>query len=108
MARTRTQFKGFFSTLKRRMGVYQRCSEEHLQGCLDRFDFLYNQRAGLEIDDTMRVDAAIRGVSNKRLTYRRTNGSRKSSPYDRSNKMRKRGRELTFPAFLLCRIAGFG
>ncbi|WP_395018601.1 IS1595 family transposase [Dongia sp.] len=68
--------EGFFSIFKRGMtGVYQHCSEKHLQRYLNEFDFRYNHRAGLEIDDTMRADAAIRGVGNKRLTYRRTNGA---------------------------------
>lgn len=68
--------EGFFSIFKRGMtGVYQHCSEKHLQRYLNEFDFRYNHRAGLEIDDAMRADAAIRGVANKRLTYRRTNGA---------------------------------
>jgi transposase-like protein len=68
--------EGFFSIFKRGMtGVYQHCSEKHLQRYLNEFDFRYNHRAGLEIDDTMRADEAIKGVAWKRLTYRRTNGA---------------------------------
>ena len=68
--------EGFFSIFNRGMtGVYQHCSEKHLQRYLNEFDFRYNHRAGLEIDDTMRADEAIKGVAFKRLTYRRTNGT---------------------------------
>jgi transposase-like protein len=68
--------EGFFSIFKRGMtGVYQHCSEKHLQRYLNEFDFRYNNRIALEIDDTMRADEAIKGVANKRLTYRRTNGA---------------------------------
>src|SRR4051812_1006022 len=68
--------EGYFSIFKRGMtGVYQHCSEKHLPRYLSEFDFRYNHRAGLEIDDTMRADEAIKGVAWKRLTYRRTNGA---------------------------------
>jgi hypothetical protein len=56
-------------------GIYQHCSEKHLQRHLNEFSFRYNMRIALEIDDTMRADEAIKGVANKRLTYRRTNGA---------------------------------
>jgi hypothetical protein len=55
-------------------GVYQHCSEKHLQRYLNEFDFRYNHRAGLEIEDTMRADAAIRGIANKRVIARLTTG----------------------------------
>jgi hypothetical protein len=65
--------ENYFSVFKRGMrGVYQHCSEKHLQRYLDEFDFRYNNLIALEIDDTMRADEAIKGVANKRLTYRRT------------------------------------
>lgn len=44
--------EGFSSIFKRGMkGVYQRCSEEHLNRYLAEFDFRYNTRTALEIDD---------------------------------------------------------
>jgi transposase-like protein len=68
--------EGFFSIFKRGMtGVYQHCSEKHLQRYLNEFDFRYNHRAGLKIDDEMRADEAIKGAAYKRLTYRRTAGA---------------------------------
>jgi transposase-like protein len=67
--------EGFFSIFKRGMkGVYQHCGEKHLHRYLAEFDFRYNNRIRLGIDDQARTDAAIRGVVGKRLTYRTTSG----------------------------------
>jgi len=61
--------EGFFSIFKRGMkGVYQHCSEQHLNRYLAEFDFRYNHR---HITDAERRDEALRGISGKRLTYRR-------------------------------------
>lgn len=38
------------------------------------FDFRYNNRQALEVDDTMRAAKALAGIEGKRLTYRRANG----------------------------------
>lgn len=63
--------ENFFSVFKRGMrGVYQHCSEKHLQRYLDEFDFRYNNRASLGVDDTVRTIAAIKGAEGKRLLYR--------------------------------------
>lgn len=65
--------EGYFSIFKRGMkGIYQHCSERHLHRYLAEFDFRYNNRVALGIDDAMRADAALRGVAGKRLTYRTT------------------------------------
>lgn len=64
--------EGYFSIFKRGMGgVYQHCSEQHLKRYLAEFDFRYNNRAGLGVDDESRTLAAIKGIEGKRLTYRR-------------------------------------
>lgn len=64
--------EGFFSIFKRGMkGVYQHCGEQHLHRYLAEFDFRYSNRAALEIDDTMRANAILKGAEGKRLTYRR-------------------------------------
>src|SRR5665213_1446601 len=69
--------EGFFSIFKRGMkGVYQHCSEAHLHRYLAEFDFRYSNRAAMEIDDQDRAKKALKGISGKRLTYRRTNGAR--------------------------------
>ena len=51
-------------------GTYQHCSESHLQRYVTEFDFRYN---GRKLNDNERRDAALRGISGKRLTYRRIN-----------------------------------
>jgi hypothetical protein len=52
-------------------GIYQHCGQQHLHRYLSEFDFRYNHRAALGIDDMARTNAAIiRGIG-KRLTYRR-------------------------------------
>ena len=68
--------EGYFSIFKRGMkGVYQHCSEKHLHRYLAEFDFRYNHRVSLEIDDHERTRKALTGIEGKRLTYRRTNAS---------------------------------
>jgi hypothetical protein len=66
--------ENYFSILKRGIyGVYQHVSEAHLQRYLNEFDFRYNNRAGLGINDGERVVRALMGIEGKRLTYRPTN-----------------------------------
>ena len=64
--------EGFFSIFKRGMkGVYQHCGEQHLHRYLAEFDFRYSERAKLGVNDVERADKALKGISGKRLTYRR-------------------------------------
>ncbi len=63
--------EGFYSVFKRGMkGVYQHCSEKHLHRYVAEFDFRYNNRVRLGIDDAARADNALAGVVGKRLTYK--------------------------------------
>lgn len=63
--------EGFFSTFKRGMnGVYQHCSSDHLHRYLAEFDFRYNHRAALEVNDVERTVNALAGIGGKRLTYK--------------------------------------
>jgi transposase-like protein len=63
--------ESYFSVFKRGMrGVYQHCSERHLHRYLAEFDFRYNARVALGVDDQQRADKALRGVVGRRLTYR--------------------------------------
>jgi hypothetical protein len=63
--------EGYFSIFKRGMkGVYQHSSEKHLHRYLAEFDFRYNARAALGVDDEQRSEKALRGIKGKRLTYR--------------------------------------
>lgn len=62
--------EGYFSIFKRGMkGVYQHCAEHHLHRYLAEFDFRYNHRSALGIEDTERSDHLLRGAVGKRLTY---------------------------------------
>jgi transposase-like protein len=65
--------EGYFSIFKRGMvGVYQHCAEKHLHRYLAEYDFRYNKRIRLGIDDVARADLALKGIVGKRLTYRTT------------------------------------
>jgi transposase-like protein len=64
--------EGFFSIFKRGLvGTYQHMDKKHLNRYLAEFDFRMNNRAKLGITDTQRSDIALKGVTGKRLTYRR-------------------------------------
>lgn len=68
IAHTNTM-EGFFSIMKRGLiGTYHHVSSHHLQRYLSEFDFRYNQRAVIDVE---RYDAALKGITGKRLTYRR-------------------------------------
>lgn len=63
--------EGFFSIMKRGIvGTYHHVSAQHLKRYLAEFDFRYNERAALGVDDEMRADALVRGIVGKRLMYR--------------------------------------
>lgn len=63
--------EGYYSIFKRGMkGIYQHCAEKHLHRYLAEFDFRYNDRIRLGIDDTTRTPMALKGIVGKRLTYR--------------------------------------
>jgi transposase-like protein len=65
--------ESFFALLKRGVyGTFHHVSEAHLHRYLAEFDFRYNTRVALGVDDTQRTDEAIKGSTGKRLTYRRT------------------------------------
>ena len=75
---TSNNVEGFFSIFRRGMvGVYQHCGEQHLQRYLNEFAFRYSNRKALGVDDAERAQRLMKGISGKRLTYRRINGGRK-------------------------------
>ena len=51
-------------------GVYQHCEKQHLHRYLAEFDFRYNNRTALEVDDFERTTRALAGLTGKRLTYK--------------------------------------
>jgi hypothetical protein len=59
-----------FSVFKRGMkGVYQHCGEAHLRRYLAEFEFRYNNRSKLGIEDSERTEKAVKGAAGRRLTY---------------------------------------
>ncbi len=68
--------EGSFGIFKRGMkGIYQHCGEKHLHRYLAEFDFRYNNRKALGVDDEARTAKAVRSIIGKRLTYRTARGS---------------------------------
>ena len=73
---TTNTVEGYFSLFKRGMrGIYQHCAEKPLHRYLAEFDFRYNARVALGIDDEPRAPKALIGAKGKRLTYRTTGGT---------------------------------
>lgn len=73
--------ESFFSVFKRGMvGVYQHCTERHLHRYLAEFDFRYNNRQKLGINDAARTEQAVIGAVGKRLTYRTTRSQKAAEP----------------------------
>jgi transposase-like protein len=67
--------EGYFAILKRGIiGTYHHVSQYHLKRYLGEFDFRYNERIALGVDDTERAAKAIKGGGGKRLTYRQPHG----------------------------------
>ncbi len=65
--------ESFFSILKRGItGTYHSVSEAHLHRYLAEFDFRYNNRTGLGVEDTERAARALKGAEGKRLMYNQT------------------------------------
>lgn len=65
--------EGFFSVFKRGMkGVYQHCGHNHLNRYMAEFDFRYNNRVALGVNDHQRAERLLAGVIGKRLTYETT------------------------------------
>jgi hypothetical protein len=63
--------EGYFSVFERAVvGTFQHVSEQHLKRYLAEFDFRYNTRAKLGIEDAERAHRILRGAEGKRLTYR--------------------------------------
>lgn len=61
-----------FAILKRGVyGTYHSVSETHLHRYLAEFDFRYNRREKLGVNDDERTNLALRGTRGKRLTYQR-------------------------------------
>ena len=65
--------EGYFSILKRGItGTYHHVSVAHLHRYLAEFDYRYNERQALGVNDAARTAKSVKGIVGKRLTYRRT------------------------------------
>ena len=65
--------EGYFSILKRGItGTYHHVSQQHLKRYLAEFDFRYNERSALGVEDTERAEKVLRGSVGKRVTYQGT------------------------------------
>mgnify|MGYP003627853705 CR=1 FL=1 len=62
--------EGYFSILKRGIvGTYHHVSQQHLKRYLAEFDFRYNERMALGVNDDDRANRALSGIVGKRLKY---------------------------------------
>jgi transposase-like protein len=67
--------ENYFSIFKRGIyGCYFHVSVAHLHRYAAEFDFRYNNRIKLGVDDVQRVDLMLKGAVGKRLTYRTVGG----------------------------------
>jgi len=63
--------EGYFGVFKKGMrGVYQHCAEKHLHRYLAEFDFRFNNRTAVGVNDGERATLAVKSTAGKRLTYR--------------------------------------
>lgn len=62
--------ESYFSIMKRGIhGTYHHVSQQHLKRYLAEFDFRYNERSALGIEDEERMTKSLKGIVGKRLTY---------------------------------------
>jgi ISXO2-like transposase domain len=55
--------EGYFSIMKRGVhGVYHHVSQQHLKRYLAEFDFRYNERSALGVEDTERMTRSVKGI----------------------------------------------
>ena len=74
--------EGYFSILKRGItGTYHHVSQQHLKRYLGEFDFRYNERSALSVEDAERAEKIVRGVVGKRVTYQDTNRTGSSASH---------------------------
>lgn len=71
--------EGYFSIFKRGVyGTFHHVSQQHLKRYLAEFDFRYNERSALGVNDDERMAKSVQGIVGKRLTYRRPRRSGKA------------------------------
>lgn len=69
--------ESYFATLKRGItGTYHHVSQQHLKRYLAEFDFRYNERSALGVEDRERAAKVLKGIVGKRVTYKRPGNAR--------------------------------
>jgi len=53
-------------------GTYHHVSSQHLKRYLAEFDYRYNEREALGVNDAQRMEKSLKGIVGKRMTYRRS------------------------------------
>ena len=67
--------EGFFSLLKRGIvGTFHHVGKGHLAKYVSEFEFRYNNRTALGVNDAQRAAALVLGAEGKRLTYKQPEG----------------------------------
>lgn len=62
--------ENYFSILKHGIiGAYHHVSSSHLHGYAAEFDFRYNERMTLDVEDQVRTTKVLRGIIERRLMY---------------------------------------
>jgi len=62
--------KGYFSIFKRGIkDVYQHVSKKHPHRYLAEFDFRYNNRIAVGVDNSQRAKMTLKNIKGKRLKY---------------------------------------
>jgi transposase-like protein len=68
---TTNSVESSFALLKRGLyGTFHSVSEAHLQRYATEFDFRWNHRIALGVNDVQRTSAMLKGIEGKRLTYK--------------------------------------
>ena len=63
--------EGYYSILKRGLnGVYHHVGKHHLHSYLSEFDYRFNTRSRLGVNDQQRAKGIVRAAVGKRLTYK--------------------------------------
>lgn len=62
----------------RLIGTFHSVSEKHRQRYCNEFDFRWNTRQSQGYSDSDRATAALKGITGKRLTYRRLDSNQQA------------------------------
>jgi hypothetical protein len=90
--------EGFLSIFKRGLvGTYQHMDKKHFDRYCAEFDFRFNNRVALKINDAQRAESLLAAVVGKRLTYETTNIWKCRLPRE-SRKIERRESSVPIPS----------